>query len=87
MDTIKIIEKLAKIARAEVFPQFDVSDKVMTRIDLMQRENVRLWPLELFAGITAIAASIITFFSIHAWNYIVNPLFQLFAPYQGASLW
>ncbi|MFA5292111.1 MAG: hypothetical protein WC496_03660 [Phycisphaerae bacterium] len=84
---IKIIEKLAKTARNEALPQFDVSDDVMTRISLLQHEKVGLLPLEVFAGLTAVAASIVTFFSIQAWNYIVNPLFQLFAPYQGVSLW
>ncbi len=87
MDVIKIIEKLAKTARNEPITQFDVSDNVMAQINLLQQEKVGLLPLELFAGITAVAASIVTFFSIQAWQYIVNPLFQLFVPYQGVSLW
>jgi len=89
MDTIKIIEKLAQIARAEILPQFDVANDVMTRIDLLEQAKPRLWPIEVFAGISAVAASIVTFFSIQAWQYIVNPLFQLFTPYQGgfSLLW
>jgi len=87
MDVIKIIEKLAKTAQNEPIQQFDVSDSIMAQINLLQQEKVGLLPFELFAGITAAAASIVVFFSIQAWQYIVNPLYQLFAPYQGVSLW
>jgi hypothetical protein len=87
MDTIKIIEKLAKIAQKEPTPQFNVSNKVMAQISILQQEKFGLLPLELFAGITAVAASIVTFFSIQAWHYLVNPLMQLFVPYQGVALW
>lgn len=84
---IEIIERLANKARNEVMPQLDVSNQVMTRISLLERNQPSLVPLELFAGLTAAAASIITFFSIQAWQSIVNPLYQLFAPYQGVALW
>jgi hypothetical protein len=87
MDALKFIEKLAEKARKEASPISDVSQMVMLEIDALQRDKTGLLPLELFAGITAIAASIVTFFSIQAWQYIVNPLMQLFVPYQGVSLW
>jgi hypothetical protein len=85
---IQIIETLAQRAKDEVTPQFSVSDEVMTQIALMQRSRNRgLLPLELFAGFTAVAASIMLFLSIHAVENILNPMSQLLAPYQGASLW
>jgi hypothetical protein len=87
MDAIKIIEKLVKTAQKEKVPQFDVSKTVMLEISILQQEKTGFLPLELFAGITAIAASIVTLFSIQAWRYIVDPLFQLFVPLQGAPLW
>jgi hypothetical protein len=89
MDKItEIIEKLAQKARSEAIPQFSVSNRVMARIDLLARQPaVRLWPFQIFAGLTTVAASVVTFFSIQAWHTIINPLFQLLAPYQGVPLW
>ncbi|HAL45567.1 MAG: hypothetical protein A2Y12_07185 [Planctomycetes bacterium GWF2_42_9] len=89
MDKImQIIETLAQRAKDEVTPKFDVSDEVITQIALMQRSRNRgLLPLELFAGFTAVAASIMLFLTIHAVENILNPMSQLLAPYQGASLW
>jgi hypothetical protein len=88
MDRItQIIEKLAQTAHGEAIPQFSVSNRVMARIDLLETQPVGLWPFQIFAGLTAAAASIVTFFSVPAWHYIVNPLFQLLAPYQGVPLW
>ncbi|MGD0784538.1 MAG: hypothetical protein ABR969_01855 [Sedimentisphaerales bacterium] len=88
MDKIfDIIEKLAQKARSEAIPQFSVSNRVMAQIDLIERQPTGLWPFEIFAGLTAVAASIVSFFSIQAWHTIVNPLFQLLAPYQGVPLW
>jgi hypothetical protein len=84
---INIIEKLADKARNEVVPQFYVADDVMTRIALMQRGRQTLLPLELFAGFTAVAASIMLFFTFEAVQNLLNPMAQLLAPYQGASLW
>lgn len=88
MDRIdKIIDKLAVTSRNEIVPQLDVSDIVMARIIALQRQKVGLLPLEIFAGASAVAASIVMYFSIQAWQTIVNPLFQLLTPYQGVTLW
>ena len=87
MDTIKIVEKLAKIAQKEKIPQIDVSKTVMLEIAALRQETAGFLPFEFFAGISAIAASIIMFFSIHAWQYMVNPLLQLFVPFQEISPW
>lgn len=84
---IDILDKLAERAQSEILPQIDVSNGVMTRISLMRMQKPGLLPLELFAGLTAVAASIVVFFSIQAWQSIVNPLYQLFTPYQGVPLW
>jgi len=83
---IEIVEKLAQKAKNEVITQFDVSNEVMTQISLLHYEQPRLLPIEIFASVSAIAASIVIFFSMNAFQCIVNPLFQLFTPYQGASL-
>jgi len=87
MDAIKIIENLAEKARKETPPQIDVSKTVMLEIGVFRQETAGFLPLEFFAGISAVAASIIMFFSIHAWQYIVNPLFQLFVPFQETLPW
>jgi hypothetical protein len=87
MDTLKIIEKLAEAARKETTPQSDVSQAVMHEINALQRTESGFLPLEFFAGISAVAASIITVLSISAWHYIVNPLMQIIAPLQEMPLW
>jgi hypothetical protein len=87
MDAIKIIERLAKTAQKEKPPQIDVSRAVMLEIDILQRETASFLPLEWFAGISAIAASIMTFLSFYAWQYMANPFVQLFAPFQEILPW
>ncbi len=85
---INIIEKLADRAKNEIAPQFYVADNVIARISLMQRSRRQgLLPLELFAGFTVVAASVMLFFSLEAVQNLLNPMAQLLAPYQGASLW
>ena len=87
MDAIKIIEKLAKTAQKEKIPRIDVSKTVMLEIAAFRQETAGFLPFEFFAGISAIAASIIMFFSIQAWQYIVNPLVQLFVPFEEMLPW
>lgn len=87
MDTMKIIEKLAHAASKEQPPEFDVSNAVMCQIKALQQETVGFWPIEFFAGLSAVAASVVTLFSIHAWRVIVDPLLQLLAPLQEVPLW
>ena len=87
MDTMKIIEKLAHIAAKEQTPEFDVSNAVMYQIKAVQQETVGFWPIEFFAGVSAVAASVVTLFSINAWRVIVDPLLQLLAPLQEVPLW
>lgn len=84
---INIIEKLAQKAQNEVLPQIYVSDEVMTRISLMRRSGQGILPFEIFAGATAIAASIVLFISIQSLHSIFNPMYQLLAPNQGNSIW
>ena len=87
MDALKIIEKLALTARKEEIPQIDVCKAVMSEIDVLQQAPAGILSFEWFAGISAIAASIVIFLSIPAWRYIVDPLVQLLAPLQEAALW
>ena len=87
MDTIKIIEKLAKMARNESLPQFDVSGSVLREISILQNQKAGIVPLEFFTAAAAAAASIIIFLSVHAWQSIVNPLIQLVMPLQETPLW
>ncbi|MEN6386882.1 MAG: hypothetical protein ABFD79_17010 [Phycisphaerales bacterium] len=88
MDKImNIIDKLAVKAHDEVLPQFSIADDVMTRIGLMKRNGQGLLPLELFAGVTAVAATIVLFFSLQALQTLLNPMYQLLAPNQGVTLW
>ena len=88
MDKMKIFEKLAFLARNEQMPMFDVSDDVLLRIDALgQPKYATFLPFDFFAAASAVAASVVAFLSIHAWQAIVNPLIQLFAPFQEVPLW
>ncbi|MBN1788421.1 MAG: hypothetical protein JW806_08510 [Sedimentisphaerales bacterium] len=87
MDTLKIIEKLAKTAQKEEIPQMDVSRAVMARIDTAQQDSAVILSFEWFAGISAAAASIVILISIPAWRYLFDPLAQILAPLQEVMLW
>ena len=81
------IEKLALKARTETPPQFSVANRVMAQIELQQRTRFSILPFQIFAGVSAVAASIVIFFSIQALQSLANPLAQLFTASQGASIW
>ncbi len=87
MDSLKIIEKLAGIARREPAPKLDVSADVLRRITEIPSESVSLLPLDIFAGVSAFAASVIAFFSTGGWYYIMDPLSRLFVPIGEIPLW
>ena len=87
MDAIKIIEKLAKTAQKEKTLRIDVSRAVMLEIGLLRQENAGMIPFEWFAGISAVAASILILLSLGAWQYMVGPFVQFFVPFQEAMPW
>jgi hypothetical protein len=87
MDTIKGIEKLVKQARQEETPSFGVSDKVMQQIRSEELETFNFTVFDLFATASAVAASVVGYFSIGAWRFFASPLMQFFAPLQEARLW
>ncbi|MFA6186103.1 MAG: hypothetical protein WC770_02670 [Phycisphaerae bacterium] len=87
MDTLKTIEKLAKAARSEALPAFDVSSYVLGQTRMVQVQRANLLPFEFFAALTAVAASIVIVLSVSAWQTIINPMTQLIAPLQESSLW
>ncbi len=87
MDAIKIIEKLAKAAQKETPPKVDVRKTVMLEIGILQQESASFLPFEWFAGISAVAASIVMFLSFYAWRYIADPFVQLFVPFQEILPW
>jgi hypothetical protein len=86
MDTLKGIEKLAQQARREETPLFTVSNKVMKQIG-SESEAFGFTVLELFATASAVAASVVGYFSISAWKLIASPLTQFFTPLQEIRLW
>ena len=87
MDAITIIEKLAKTAQKAKTPQIDVSRAVMVELGLLQRETISVISYEWFAGISAVAASILILLSLGAWQYMVGPFVQFFVPFQEAMPW
>lgn len=87
MDTLKAIEKLAQAAQEEKALQFDVANTIMSQIDASKKRTVSLLPFDIFSAITAVAASVVTFLSVNAWQYISEPLARLFVPLREISLW
>ena len=87
MDTLEGIEKLARQAREEKTPQFDVADQVLQQIRSEQTEAFSFTVFDLFATVSAIVASVVGYFSISAWKFIASPLMQFFAPLQEIRLW
>lgn len=87
MDALDGIKKLARQAREEETPQFDVANQVLRHIRAEETETFSFTVFELFATASAVAASVIGYFSIGAWRFIASPLMQFFAPLQEISLW
>lgn len=87
MDTLKAIEKLAKKARGEKIPAFNVSNRILSRISTEQKETFSFVVLELFASVSAVAASIVAYFSVGALRSLTSPLMQFFAPLREVRLW
>ena len=87
MDTLKSIEKLAQQARQEETPLFTVSNKVMNQIGSEESREFGFTVLELFATASAVAASVVGYFSISAWRLVASPLMQYFTPLQEIRLW
>ena len=87
MDTIKAIEKLAQQADGEKVPSFDVSAKVMQQIRAEEAESFGFVAFDLFASISAVAASVVGYFSIGALKSVTSPLMQFLAPLQEVRIW
>jgi hypothetical protein len=87
MDTIKGIEKLAQQARGEEAPLFSVSSEVMNQINCEESQAFNFTVFEIFATASAVAASVVGYFSISAWRLIASPLMQYFTPLQEIRLW
>ena len=87
MDTLRAIERLAQQTNGEKVPSFDVSAKVLQRISSEEAESAGLVAFELFASISAVAASVVGYFSIGALKSVTSPLMQFFAPLQEVTIW
>ena len=87
MDTIRAIEKLAQQTNGEKVPSFDVSAKVMQQIRAEEAESFRFVAFDLFASISAIAASVVGYISIGALRSVSSPLMQFLTPLQEVRIW
>lgn len=87
MDTLKAIERLAQQSKGEKVPSFDVSAKVLQRIASEEEPSFGFVAFELFASISAVAASVVGYLSIAALRSVTSPLMQFFTPLQEARLW
>ena len=87
MDTLEALARLARKAREEPTPVFNVADAVRLRIRSEKPETVTLIPLGLFGGISAVAASITLFMAIEFWKYMSSPVMELIAPLPEMRLW
>ena len=87
MDTLDGIEKIARQAREEETPRFDVADHVLQQIRADEEETFSFTVFDLFATASAVVASVVGYFSIGAWKFIASPLMQFFTPLQEIRLW
>ena len=87
MDTLESINKLARQAREEQIPNFDVAGQVLQQIRTEETETFSFTVFDLFAAVSAVTASVVGYFSFGAWRFIASPLMQFFAPLQEARLW
>lgn len=87
MDALEGIEKLARQAREEETPRFDVADQVLQQIRAEETETFSFTVFDLFATASAVVASVVGYFSIGAWKFIASPLMQFFTPLQEIRLW
>ena len=87
MDTLDGIDKLARQAREEQTPNFDVADRVLKKINSEEMETFSFTVFDLFATASAVVASVVGYFSIGAWRFIASPLMRFFAPLQEVRLW
>ena len=85
MDTLKFIENLFFESRNENAPDIDVSEKVLWRLRSVR--ELKVAPFTFFAAASAVAASLVLFFTIHSWNYMNNPIMEFFTPVQEGWLW
>jgi len=87
MDALEALARLARKAREEPIPVFNVADEVRLRIRSEKPASVTLIPLGLFGGLSAVAASITLFMAIEFWKYMSSPVMELLAPLPEIQLW
>ncbi|MEA3224703.1 MAG: hypothetical protein U9Q07_02045 [Planctomycetota bacterium] len=87
MDTLRAIEKLAQQTEGEKVPTFDVATKVLQQIRSEEAQSYGFVAFELFASVSAVAASVVGYFSISALRSVTSPLMQFFAPLQEVAIW
>jgi len=89
MDAFRLIDKLFAAAAGETFAEVDVSRKVMRIIRTGDevRPVLTVVPLSVFAGLSAVAASIVLFMAIQAWTAMSHPMAELFSPAQVSWIW
>jgi hypothetical protein len=87
MDVLESLARLAQRAREEPTPVFGVADKVRLRIRSESAPPATLIPLELFGGLSAVAAAVIVALAVQLWSYMNNPVMELLTPLREIRLW
>ena len=85
MDTLKKLDQLFRLARQADAPVFHVSDHVIAHLG--QRDMASLIPLSVFAGISAVAATVLFMLAVNAYQTLNGPLMELITPLQETALW
>jgi hypothetical protein len=86
MDTLDAIEKLAQQARREKTPEFNVAERILYRLR-PEEDKISFIVLELFASVSAVAASVVGYFSVGVLRSLTSPLMQFLTPLQEVRLW
>lgn len=86
MDTLNKIEHLFQQAAQQPTPVFGVGDKVMKSLNEAD-ESENFLTFDVFAAISAVAATLFLFWAISAWLTISDPMNVLVEPLQEVALW
>ena len=87
MDALEAVRKLADRAKRERSPDIDVSGTVLARIEAGAGQRISFVPFDIFAGVSAVAASIGILLLLAAWQQIAGPSAEVLPPLEEVPLW
>ena len=82
---MKLIDRLAALARAETAPAVEVRDRVLGRLILPPSSQVAVF--SIFSAASAVAASVVLALGIYMYLSGGNAMDELVISWQGTGIW